>query len=169
MRSGFRRAPAVFIAAVILVLCAGMAQAAQLVGDGNLLKREPGELCSACHRTNYNTVPPGETGFDRNIWNNAIKMHSSEVLGSCNPSTYETMSACLSHGGQWTPSKAASWPNGCSRTDYNARHGRRPEMQEIATSFPWTSNSCSYHTEPCSPMRLEVFHDSFRRPPQCSP
>lgn len=112
MRSGCRRAPAVFIAAVILVLCAGMAQAAQLVGDGNLLKRESGELCSACHRTNYNTVPPGETGFDRSIWNNAIKMHSSEVLGSCNPSTYETMSACLAHGGQWTPSKAASWSNG---------------------------------------------------------
>ncbi|MBI5739601.1 MAG: CxxxxCH/CxxCH domain-containing protein, partial [Nitrospirae bacterium] len=74
-------------------------------GDGNILKRSQGELCEGCHRTNTNTPSPGEVGFDQANWDNAIKMHSSEIAGACSNTVYKTKTACSSNGGIWTPGK----------------------------------------------------------------
>ncbi|MBI5741404.1 MAG: CxxxxCH/CxxCH domain-containing protein [Nitrospirae bacterium] len=76
-------------------------------GDGNLLHRSQGEICEGCHRTNANTPSPGEAGYEQNNWGNAIKMHSSEIAGSCSDAAYETKTACVSNGGAWTPRKWA--------------------------------------------------------------
>ncbi len=74
-------------------------------GDGYLLKRSPEETCHGCHRTNLNTPSPGETGFDQATWDNSIKMHSAELLGTCSNTTYKTKTACEANSGTWTPGK----------------------------------------------------------------
>ena len=82
------------------------------IGDGYLLKRSQAETCHACHKTNVNTPSPGTTGYVQTEWDNAIKMHSAETLGTCNPTTYKTKTACTNNGGTWTPGKwGTDYPN----------------------------------------------------------
>lgn len=79
-------------------------------GDGNLLKRSQEETCQACHKTNVNT-PSVIGGVANSDWGNAIKMHSSEILGTCSNALYKTMSECIDPtkgNGTWTPGKHAS-------------------------------------------------------------
>jgi predicted CxxxxCH...CXXCH cytochrome family protein len=75
------------------------------IGDGLLLKRPAEETCHACHKTNVNTPSPGTAGYLQSDWDNAIKMHSAELLGTCSNTTYVTETACKSNGGTWTPNK----------------------------------------------------------------
>ncbi len=76
-------------------------------GDGNLLKRSQEETCHACHKTNVNTPSPGTTGYVVSDWDNTIKMHSGETIGTCSNSTYKTRTACVNNSGTWTPTKWA--------------------------------------------------------------
>ncbi|KAF0144509.1 MAG: cytochrome C family protein [Nitrospirae bacterium] len=74
-------------------------------GDGYLLKRGKEETCHGCHKTNKNMPSPGETGYVQANWDNAIKTHSAEILGTCSNTTYKTRTACSANGGTWTPGK----------------------------------------------------------------
>lgn len=105
-----RKNSLIFGLAAFLLLFAVAAWGASLVGDGNMLKRSPGELCSACHRTNTNTPSPGEAGYNQTNWDNAIKMHSAEIDGTCSDTTYKTKTACLAANATntWTPKKWAA-------------------------------------------------------------
>ncbi|MBI5675403.1 MAG: hypothetical protein HZC48_06200, partial [Nitrospirae bacterium] len=93
------------------MLLATTAAASSSGGDGNLLRRSPGDICEGCHRTNNNTPSPGETGYDQTNWDNALKMHSAEIAGSCSDGTYKTKTACEANAGVWTPEKwgAGGW------------------------------------------------------------
>ncbi|MFA4828278.1 MAG: CxxxxCH/CxxCH domain-containing protein [Thermodesulfovibrionales bacterium] len=77
-------------------------------GDGYLLKRGKEETCDGCHRTNKNMPSPGEAGYVQSNWDNALKMHSAETLGTCANATYKTRSACVDPtkgNSTWTPGK----------------------------------------------------------------
>lgn len=90
------------IIAFFFLLFVSAPEAAPGPGDGTLLKRAPGEICEGCHRTNKNTPSPGEAGYDSSTWNNAIKMHSGELAGTCSDTTYKTKRACESNAGTWS-------------------------------------------------------------------
>jgi predicted CxxxxCH...CXXCH cytochrome family protein len=94
-------------------------------GDGYLLKRgTDDEICHACHRTNANTPSPGEPGYSAEAWNNAIKPHSAEILGTCSNATYVTRKACIAAGATWTPNKWSTIEAGFTTIGWGIESGK---------------------------------------------